>query len=92
MEITASFGGLVNSRKVVVELTSRLQQVGTVLSSSVYRGIMLATAAMVLRNGLIVLILASQAVKAVAIPLTLMLLISALCCGGAIRRSQVQRK
>jgi uncharacterized membrane protein (DUF4010 family) len=80
MEITAFFGGLVNlvnSRKVVVELTSRLQQVGTVLSSSVYRGIMLATAAMVLRNGLIVLVLASQAVTAVAIPLTLMLLISA---------------
>jgi uncharacterized membrane protein (DUF4010 family) len=77
MEITAFFGGLVNSRKVVVELTSRLQQVGTVLSPSVYRGIMLATGAMVLRNGLIVLVLASQAVTALAIPLTLMLLISA---------------
>src|SRR5258708_1212557 len=77
MEITAFFGGLVNSRKVVVELTSRLQEVGTALSPSVYRGIMLATGAMVLRNGLIVLVLASQAVTALAIPLTLMLLISA---------------
>jgi len=38
---------------------------------------MLATGAMVLRNGLIVLVLASQAVTACAIPLTLMLLISA---------------
>src|SRR5258708_32811231 len=78
MEITAFFGGLVNSRKVVVELTSRLQEVGTALSPSVYRGIMLATGAMVLRNGLIVLVLASQAVTALAIPLTLILLINAL--------------
>ena len=77
MEITAFFGGLVNSRKVVVELASRLQEVGASLSPSVYRGIMLATGAMVLRNGLIVLVLASQAVTACAIPLTLMLLISA---------------
>ena len=43
MEITAFFGGLVNSRKVVVELASRLQEVGPSLSPSVYRGIMLAT-------------------------------------------------
>jgi uncharacterized membrane protein (DUF4010 family) len=78
MEITAFFGGLVNSRKVVVELTSRMRAAGSVLSSSVYRGIMLATAAMVLRNGLIVLIFASQAAAQCALPLALMLLISLL--------------
>jgi len=77
MEITAFFGGLVNSRKVVVELTSRLKEVGTPLLPSVYRGIMLATGAMILRNGLIVLVLASQAATACAIPMTLMLLASA---------------
>jgi len=47
MEITAFFGGLVNSRKMVVELASRLQEVGPSLSPSVYRGIMLAMGAMV---------------------------------------------
>jgi uncharacterized membrane protein (DUF4010 family) len=67
---------LVNSRKVVVELTGRMRAAGAVLSSSVYRGIMLATAAMVLRNGLIVLIFASQAAAQCALPLLLMLLIS----------------
>ena len=77
MEITAFFGGLVNSRKVVVELTSRLKEVSGPLLPSVYRGIMLATGAMILRNGLIVLVLASQAATACAIPLTLMLLASA---------------
>lgn len=78
MEITAFFGGLINSRKVVVELTGRMRAAGSLLSSSVYRGIMLATAAMVLRNGLIVLILASQAAPQCAPPLLLMLLISIL--------------
>ena len=77
MEITAFFGGLVNSRKVVVELTTRLKEVGAPLQPSVYRGIMLATGAMILRNGLIVIVLASQAATACAIPLTLMLLASA---------------
>ena len=78
MEITAFFGGLVNSRKVVVELTGRRRSVGSVLASSVYRGVMLATGAMVLRNGLIVLIFASQAAAQCALPLTLMLLVSIL--------------
>src|SRR6202012_2974262 len=43
MEITAFFGGLVNSRKVVVELTTRLKQLGEAVLPSVYRGIMVAT-------------------------------------------------
>jgi uncharacterized membrane protein (DUF4010 family) len=76
MEITAFFGGLVNSRKVVVELTGRLRAAGSVLSASVYRGIMLATAAMVLRNGLIVLIFATQAAAQCVLPLCLMLFVS----------------
>jgi uncharacterized membrane protein (DUF4010 family) len=76
MEITAFLGGLVNSRKVIVELSGRLKQVGPALSPCVYRGIMLAISAMVLRNGLIVLVLASRAVQELAIPLTLMLLVS----------------
>jgi len=76
MEITAFFGGLINSRKVVVELTGRMRTAGPLLASSVHRGIMLATVAMVLRNGLIILILASQAVTQCALPLTLMLLVS----------------
>ena len=78
MEITAFFGGLVNSRKVVVELTGRLKESGPVLQYSVYRGIMLATGAMVLRNGLIVAVLATQAATRCAIPLVLMLLASAI--------------
>ncbi|RKG68455.1 MgtC/SapB family protein [Corallococcus sp. CA054B] len=77
MEVTAFFGGLVNSRKVIVELATRLKEVGAPLLPSAYRGILLATVAMLLRNGLIVIIFASQAAVHCAIPFTLMLLVSA---------------
>lgn len=77
MEITAFFGGLVNSRKVIVELTSRLQTVGGSLLASVYRGIMLATTSMLLRNLLIVVIFASSATVYCLIPFGLMLFTSA---------------
>lgn len=77
MEITAFFGGLVNSRKVIVELATRLKEMGPALLPSVQSGIMLATGAMLIRNGLIVAILASQAAVRCVIPLVLMLLVSA---------------
>lgn len=76
MEITAFFGGLVNSRKVVVELITRMRESRGLLASA-YRGMMLATGAMALRNGLIVAILARQAAFRCAIPLGLMLASSA---------------
>ncbi|CAM4439464.1 MgtC/SapB family protein [Corallococcus exiguus] len=86
MEVTAFFGGLVNSRKVIVELATRLKEVGAPLLPSAYRGILLATVAMLLRNGLIVIIFASQAAVHCAIPFTFMLLVSAVLW----RRSPVQ--
>jgi len=73
MEITAFFGGLVNSRKVIVELTSRLQTSGAVLLPAVFKGLMLATASMLLRNFVIVVIFASNATAYCLIPFVLML-------------------
>ncbi len=78
MEITAFFGGLVNSRKIIVELSIRLKELGDVVLSSVKRGIMLATGAMVIRNGLIVALLASAATLHCVIPLSFMLLVAAI--------------
>lgn len=77
MEITAFFGGLVNSRKVIVELTSRLQNTGEILLPSVYRGVMLATCSMLLRNGLIIVLFASAAIPLCTIPFALMVAASA---------------
>ncbi|MBE7539131.1 MAG: MgtC/SapB family protein [Opitutaceae bacterium] len=76
MEITAFFGGLVNSRKVVVELGGRLGELGTGVQSSVHRGIILSTGAMILRNGLIVGIFSPIALPRCVLPLGLMLLVS----------------
>ncbi|EIP96690.1 putative membrane protein [Opitutaceae bacterium TAV1] len=78
MEITAFFGGLVNSRKVIVELAGRLRESGAILLPTVYRGILLATAAMLLRNGLIVVFLAPRATLQCILPLALMILVNAL--------------
>ncbi|HEY4299267.1 MAG TPA: DUF4010 domain-containing protein [Candidatus Didemnitutus sp.] len=77
LEITAFFGGLVNSRKVIVELGTRFKEMGSSVLSPVQRGILLATGAMLIRNGLIVAVLASQAAVRCVIPLLLMLLASA---------------
>lgn len=76
LELTAFFGGLVNSRKVIVELGTRLKEVGPALLGPVQRGIMLATGAMLIRNGLIVAALATRAATRCVIPLLLMLLVS----------------
>lgn len=78
MEITAFFGGLVNSRKVIVELVSRINSFGASMLTSVYRGIMLATTSMLLRNVLIVALFASNAVVSCLIPFGLMSLVSVL--------------
>jgi len=77
MEITAFFGGLVNSRKVIVELGIRLKEVGPSLLAVVQRGTMLATGAMLLRNGLLVAVLAPQAAVRCLVPLVSMLLVCA---------------
>ncbi|AGA28708.1 MgtC/SapB family protein [Singulisphaera acidiphila] len=76
MEITAFFGGLVNSRKVIVEMITRLKEGGPALLPVAYRGIMLATGAMALRNGAIVAILAPRAAAHCIASLGLMLLAS----------------
>jgi uncharacterized membrane protein (DUF4010 family) len=76
MEITAFFGGLVNSRKVIVELATRLREVGPGLLPSVQQGVLLATGAMIIRNALIVAILALPAIPYCLIPLSAMLLVN----------------
>jgi uncharacterized membrane protein (DUF4010 family) len=79
MEVTAFFGGLVNSRKVIVEFILRTEGNSEALLPVVYRGVMLATAAMALRNGIIVAVLAKSKVAIFysLAPLGLMFLLSA---------------
>lgn len=78
VELTGFLGGLVNSTVTVTELASRTKSSGAALSDFTYRGIILATAAMLLRNGVILGILAPTALLSAAIPLGLMFLGAAL--------------
>ena len=60
-ELAGFLGGLVNSNFTVVELSSRLQQAYGAFIEAAYRGILLATTAMVVRNAILLLILAPLA-------------------------------
>lgn len=72
-EITGFLGGLVNSTVAVAELASRVREVGARLINTAYRGVMLATAAMVLRNTVILGLLAPMVLQSSLLPLCLML-------------------
>ncbi|ARU06863.1 magnesium transporter accessory protein [Comamonas serinivorans] len=60
-EISGFFGGLVNSTFTVIELTTRVRQIGASFVETAYRGILLAVTAMVVRNATLLLLLAPMA-------------------------------
>jgi uncharacterized membrane protein (DUF4010 family) len=74
IELTSFLAGLVNSSVTVSELASRVKETGGQLAPVAYRGILLATAAMLVRNGILLAILSPLAFTRAAIPLSLMLL------------------
>jgi uncharacterized membrane protein (DUF4010 family) len=79
MELTAFFGGLINSRKVIVEFIVRAENNAETLLPIIYRGVMLATSAMAIRNAIIVAVL-SHSSKAILLslpPMGLILVVSA---------------
>jgi uncharacterized membrane protein (DUF4010 family) len=78
MELTAFFGGLINSRKVIVEFMLRAEGNVEALSPIIFRGVMLATSAMAIRNALIIAVLAysEEAMMLSFAPIGLMFLTS----------------
>lgn len=68
-------GGLVNSSVTVNELASRAKDSDSV--SAAYRGILLATAAMIIRNAGLLLMLAPSAALSASVPFALMLVVNA---------------
>lgn len=77
-ELSGFFGGLVNSNFTVIELSNRVREMGSVFAGTAYRGVLLATAAMIARNGTLLALLAPAALLGAALPLALMLAASAL--------------
>ena len=77
-ELSGFFGGLVNSNFTVIELSNRVREMGPIFAGTAYRGVLLATAAMIARNGTLLALLAPAALLGAAMPLALMLAASAL--------------
>lgn len=73
IELTGFLGGLVNSTVTVTELTQRARTYGGALVQVTYRGVILATAAMLVRNAVILGLLAPTVLIASGISLALML-------------------
>ncbi|PTL78997.1 MgtC/SapB family protein [Vitiosangium sp. GDMCC 1.1324] len=76
VEVTGFLGGLVNSTVTVTELANRVREMTGQLLDVVYRGVMLATAAMALRNAVLLGLLSLGALVDSALPLALILLSS----------------
>jgi uncharacterized membrane protein (DUF4010 family) len=74
VELTGFLGGLVNSTVTVTEMASRVRETGDKLVDVAYRGVVLSTAAMVVRNTVLLGLLASSVLLASAVPMALMLL------------------
>ncbi|MCP3100857.1 DUF4010 domain-containing protein [Myxococcus sp. K15C18031901] len=85
VEVTGFLGGLVNSTVTVTELSNRVRETEGQLQEVAYRGVMLATAAMALRNAVLLGLLSYRALVNSAVPLALILLSST---GLALVRSR----
>ncbi|MGH7874510.1 MAG: MgtC/SapB family protein [Candidatus Binatia bacterium] len=73
IEFTGFLGGLVNSTITVAELTQRAGAAAGQLTDVTFRGVILATAAMLIRNAIILGLLAPLVLLSAAVPLTLMI-------------------
>jgi uncharacterized membrane protein (DUF4010 family) len=84
VELTGFFGGLVNSTVTVTALAARVREQHGLVEAA-YRGILLATAAMLIRNAVLLAILAPQAALA-AVPALVFMLATSVCLIFAWRR------
>ncbi len=75
-ELSGFLGGLVNSNFTVIEMSSRVVATGGAYLDTAYRGILLATTAMVLRNATLLLILSPIALLGAAGAFSLMMIAS----------------
>ncbi len=81
IELTGFLGGLVNSTVTVTELMQRARTYEGRLADVTYRGVIFATAAMLVRNAVILGLLAPAVLLDSSVPLALML-IGAVCALG----------
>jgi len=87
VQITGFLGGLVNSTVTVTELANRARESGGRLAEEAYRGVLLATSAMAVRNAVLLGIVATAALLAAFLPIGLILLASLLLATRDLGRS-----
>jgi len=78
VQITGFLGGLVNSTVTVTELAVRERESNGILQDEAYRGVLLATCAMAVRNAVLLGIVATAALLAAFLPILLILVTSLL--------------
>ncbi len=78
VDIGSFLGGLVNSTAAVAELARRVKENGDKMIATCYLGVILATLAMLLRNSLLLAILAWRSLISSAVPMALMVVTSLL--------------
>ncbi|HEX4386918.1 MAG TPA: DUF4010 domain-containing protein [Myxococcales bacterium] len=78
VQITGFLGGLVNSTVTVTELAVRERESNGILQDEAYRGVLLATCAMAVRNAVLLGIVATAALLAALLPILLILVTSLL--------------
>jgi uncharacterized membrane protein (DUF4010 family) len=77
IELTGFLGGLVNSTVTVAELANRVHESNGALAGAAFKGVMLATAAMLIRNVVILALFAPSMVGQTAVPMALMFVAAA---------------
>jgi len=85
VELTGFLGGLVNSSVAVRELATRVRETHGQMTTTAYRGSLLAIGAMVLRNAILLAILAPYALASSLLAFVLMFIVST---GLAFRHRQ----
>ena len=81
MELTGFLGGLVNSTVTIAELAERVRTSEQDFRDVVYRGVMLATGAMLIRNAILLAVLAPTTMSAASLPFGLMLVGAGIAAG-----------
>lgn len=89
-ELSSFLGGLVNSTFTAIELTSRIRRDPAAPVESAYRGMLLATTAMLVRNAGLLMILAPLALLGSLAAFALMLAASTLLVAWSYRRRERQ--
>jgi uncharacterized membrane protein (DUF4010 family) len=90
IDITSFLGGLVNSTVAVAELANRVRETGEAFSNLAFRGVLLATSAMILRNSVVLAILSHRAFAYSLVPMAIMLATTVILLWVSSRRTPAE--